>query len=218
MKALACIALAGCALTSRSPPPPPIRYFTPEHAEHAERTPPPAPTLRLRLGRIRSAGDLRLPILHRDSPVELTPYETLRWTEQPEAYVRRAVKRALFDERPIEQVVSGPAPTLEVEVIGFEEVTYRQAARVELRYELDDERTAIARGTVAVERRARSPKIEAVVEAMRGALDEAAGELGDRVEAALRTRAGPAPDERQASDAAHSPAVPAVRTQAPALH
>jgi ABC-type uncharacterized transport system auxiliary subunit len=195
MRRLACILLAGCALTSGPKPPQEIRYFTPEHAGRVETARRPTATLRLRLDRISSADDLRLRILHRDSPIEVTPYETLRWTEEPEAFVRRALTRALFDDRPIEEVVSGAAPALEVEIVGFEEVTYRQSGRVELRYELHDDRTTIARGTIAIERRARSGQIEAVVEAIRAALDAATNELADRVETALRERASPAPDE-----------------------
>jgi cholesterol transport system auxiliary component len=127
------------------------------------------------------------------SPIEVTPYETLQWTEEPEAYVRRALARALFDERPIDEVVSGAAPTLEVEVIAFEEVTYRHAGRVALRYELQNDRTTIARGTISIERRATRPNIEGVVEAIGAALDAATEELADRVEAALR--GPPASDE-----------------------
>jgi ABC-type uncharacterized transport system auxiliary subunit len=198
MRGLVCVVLAGCALTRGPSPPREIRTFTPEPAEHVEAAPRPAPTLHLRLGRISSAADLRLRILHRDSPIEVTPYETLRWTEEPEAYVRRALSRALFDDRPIEEIVSGAAPTLEVEVIGFEEITYRHAGRVALRYELHDDRTTIARGTVAIERRARSANIEAIVEAIHGALDAATNELADRVEAALRTRPPPAEQTAEA--------------------
>jgi hypothetical protein len=193
MRALACLVLAGCALTRGPRPPREIRTFTPETPEHVVRTARPTPTLRLRLGRVSSSADLRLHILHRNSPIEVTPYETLQWTEEPEAYVRRALSHVLFDERPIEEVVSGPAPTLEVEVVGFEEITYRHSGRVELRYELQAERTTIARGTISIERRARTPNIEGVVEAIGSALDAATDELANRVETALR--AAPARDE-----------------------
>jgi cholesterol transport system auxiliary component len=199
MRSLACIVLAACALTRGPTPPRPIRTFTPELPENIERAGRPASTMRLRLGRISSAEDLRLRILHRDSPIEVTPYETLRWTEEPEDYVRRAVARALFEDRPIEEVVSGAAPTLEVEVIAFEEVTYRRAGRVTLRYELHDDRTTIARGTITIERRAPGPNIEGIVRAIGSALDAASDELATRVAAALR--GPPAPDEEHSVEA-----------------
>jgi hypothetical protein len=198
MRALACLVLAGCALTRGPRPPLEIRTFTPELPAHGVHTERPVSPIRLRLGRLSSAEDLRLHILHRVSPIEVTPYETLQWTEEPEAYVRRALARALFDERPIEEVVSGAAPTLEVEVTGFEEVTYRHAGRVSLRYELQSGRTTIARGTVSIERRATRPNIEGVVEAIGTALDAATEELAERVEAALR---GPPPSDEESIEA-----------------
>lgn len=218
MRALACLVLVGCALTKGPSAPREIRTFTPEAADQVDNAPRPAPELQLRLGRLTSAADLRLRILHRDSPIEVTPYETLRWTEDPDVYVRRALSRALFDDRPIEQVVSGAAPTLEIEVIGFEEITYRRAGRVALRYELHDDRTTIARGTITMERRAATANIEAIVQAIHAALDAATTELADRVEVALRNRAAPAPEEGTTNASARSGAVRPVEARAPALH
>jgi uncharacterized lipoprotein YmbA len=204
MRALAALVLAGCALTSRAAPRE-LRYFTAEAPTPAATQ--TAPRAQLRLGRISASANLRYAIVRRTSAVEVTPYETLRWTELPDAYVRRALDRALFDERPLTQVVSGDAPTLEVEVIAFEE-TARHGGLVTLRYELRDDRSVIARGTVSAERPAGSPAIEAVVEAIRAAMIAATEDLAGRVEGALLQRAAPAPTDTG------SPAAP----QASALH
>src|SRR5579859_2713520 len=121
--AAASIGAAGCALLSKSDPVVP-RYFSPEPAAAAEPAlvVPAAAPLELRLGRVNAGSYLRDKIVFRNSAYEVGYYEERRWTEKPEAYVRRALARALFDRRGIHQVISGPAPTLEVEVTAFEEV------------------------------------------------------------------------------------------------
>lgn len=217
MKLLATLVLAGCALTSRSPPRE-LRYFTPEAPAQAHA---PLPIrAQLRMGRVTASANLRYAIVHRESSVEVEPYETLRWTELPDLYVRRALERALFDERPISEVVSGEAPTLEVEVVAFEETAHgaRHWGRVALRYELRDDRAVIARGTVSAERPADSPAIEPVVAAIRSAMVAATAELADRIEHALLDRAAPAPDERYGPDPARTDARSPAAARAPALH
>ena len=200
MRFFAALLLAGCALTSRAPPRE-LRTFTAEAPARPHTS--VAPRAQLRLGRVTASANLRYAIVHRVSAVEVEPYETLRWTELPDAYVERALDRALFDERPLAEVVSGDAPTLEVEVTAFEETAHgvHHGGRVALRYELRDDREVIARGTVSAERPAGSPAIEAVVTAIQTAMIGATEELADRVSRALVERAPAAPAE-----------------QAPALH
>ncbi len=176
--------LAGCALTSKSPPRE-LRFFAPPVAEDAARG-SAATCARVRIGRVTASSHLRAAIEHRRSPVEIEPYDTLRWTEAPEVYVRRAVVRTLFDARPLGEAVAGAAPVLDVEAIAFEELVSdaSHAGRVELRYELRDDRVVLGRGDIRVDRAARSAAIEDVVAAIASAMDAAAGELGDRVVAA----------------------------------
>jgi cholesterol transport system auxiliary component len=121
--------------------------------------------------------------VRRTSSVELRLSETRRWTEPPDAYVRRSLARALFEARGLERVVGGAAPTLEVEVIAFEVVHHpdRRAGRVELRYQLHDERTVLSAGDVAIEREARGQGFELVVAAIGEALEAATAEIADRV-------------------------------------
>ena len=217
MKALALVLVTACALTSHTPARE-QRTFTPERAGDLAQPPPHFPGASLRLGRITASANLRYAIVHRDSPYEVEPYETLRWTELPEAYVRRALARALFDARPLAEAMSGDAPALDVELLAFEEVTSPSRGRVVLRYSLHDDAIVLAHGTIAVERAASAPQIEAVVAALHDALIAATGELADRIEQALHDRARPAPDDRYAPVPARSFDAPPPGTRAPALH
>lgn len=181
---VALAALASCALTSKAPPRE-QRYFavtTPTGAAAVQ-----APGARLRLGRVTASAHLRYPIEHRTSEVEIAPYETLRWTELPDAYVRRSLAHALYEARPFEQATGGAAPALDVEILAFEEIARpgHRGGRVRLRYELHDDRRVVARGVVTIERDATGPSIDAVVPAIGSALDAATAELADRVGAAI---------------------------------
>jgi len=177
VKRWAAIALvAGCALTSKSEPRE-LRYFTLAAGPAATATSPACGELRL--GRVTAASHLQRAIERRVSAVELVPYDTLRWAESPAEYVRRAAARAVF-ARAVEQAVAGTASVLELEVVAFEE-TARGGGRVELRYQLRDDRRVIASGAVAAERAAKTGGIEATVEAISDALGAASEELADRV-------------------------------------
>ena len=192
MRAAVCLcslALGACALTSKGTPLE-IRYFTPETLDAPEPPRRPGPPVgRLRLGRIGSSANLRYRIVHRESAVELEPYETLRWTETPEDYVRRSLSRALFQDEPLEQVVGGAAPVLEVELVAFEEAHRgeRHVGRVQIRYQLHDERSVLTSGVVTVEREAKSGAIDAVVPAIGAALDAACAELARDVVERVRS-------------------------------
>ena len=184
--ALALVLAAGCALTSRGEPLD-IRYFSAELSTPSPAKPPGAPVARLRLDRVEESSILDTGIMHRVSSVEAEPYDALRWEEPPYRYVRRALAFELFEVRPLEQVVSGSAPSLDVQVLAFEQTTSdgRPGARVTLRYELSDDRAVLARGTVSETRAAASAKIDDVVVAIRAAMKAAVGEVAQRVLAAL---------------------------------
>ncbi len=196
MKALlVCVAVAGCALTSKAPPLD-VRYFSPVPLTAPGSRSPPSPTTaavgtgvargelpRIRLGHLTPADHLHAEIVHRGEGFELEPYETLRWTERPDAYVRRAVASALFDGRAFVEAVGGRAPTLDVDVVAFEEVRHgpARAGRVELHYRLVDDETVLASGVVTVERPAPTRRIEDIVGAIGAAMRDAAAELARRV-------------------------------------
>lgn len=114
------LALGGCALTSKSAPVRP-RYLTPVLARSGEQ-PTRGAGRQLRLYRIRSAAHLKQKIVVQRSPYEVGFYEERRWVEQPDELVARAISRALFEERGLRRVVTGTAPTLELDLVHFEEV------------------------------------------------------------------------------------------------
>ncbi|WP_437670364.1 PqiC family protein [Sorangium sp. So ce131] len=193
----------GCALTSKADPMP-IRYFAPkweQAAGAAERGSTDGP--RLRLGRISSSSHLRNRIVYRSSDVEVAMYEDRRWTEEPEEYVRRALAQALFEERPLVQAVSGAGPSLDVELLAFDEVHRKdgRAARITLHYAVQDDRSVLdARSmTVDVEVRGDPADPENMAAAMGAALRDIAERLASRVASRL-TAAGAG--EAQASAAA----------------
>jgi cholesterol transport system auxiliary component len=168
------LALAGCALLGSKAPPFEVNYYTPPITEPGERGSPPG-GIRIRLGRVFAASHLRARIAYRTSPVSVELYETRRWTESPDAYVRRELESALFERGAL--VTGGNALELDVEVLAFEEVRGPPAAgRVRLRYVLVDRRTVVASGVVDVAREA-SGDFGAIVVAIGSAL----GEASDRI-------------------------------------
>ncbi len=182
--ALACAScIDGGALTAKATPPE-IRYFSVQSLEatdagaaHASRRP-------LRLGRFSSSSSLRTRIVHRESNVEVETYDFLRWTENPEDYVRRAMTHALFEEGlPFEQAMAGDVPMLDVEVVAFEEAheKERHGGRVALAYRLYDERTVLARGLVTMDRDATDGHIENAVVAIGAAMNAAVSQIASDV-------------------------------------
>ena len=176
--------LAGCALTSKATPED-IRYFSPEldpapSAQASNET----PLARVRLGRLTSSTNLRRRIVHRESRVETDEYETLRWTENPEEYVRRSLEGALLERR-VEQAMGGNVPSLDIEVVGFEAVAQgaRRGGRVELRYRLRDDRSVLVSGDVTVERDAAGADFDGIVIAIGNAMDAATAQVATAVAA-----------------------------------
>ncbi|WP_438022020.1 ABC-type transport auxiliary lipoprotein family protein [Sorangium sp. So ce233] len=196
------LAVPGCALTSKAEPLT-VRYFTPRW-EASSRAPDrgSADGPRLRLGRISSSSHLRNRIVYRSSDVEVAMYEDRRWTEKPEEYVRRALARALFEERPLVQAVSGGGPALDIELLAFDEVHRRggRAARVTLHYAVQDDRTVLDTRsmTVDVEVRGDIEDPENMAAAMGAALHEIAERLASRVASRL-TAAGAGDAQASAS-------------------
>ncbi len=154
LAALAATLVLGCALTSKSEPIVP-RYFSPELPAAAgarSGARPAGPALDLRLGHIGSAANLDERLVYRDSPHELGYYQERRWTEVPEEYLKRKLAGALFQERALRHVVGGAAPTLDVDLVAFEEVRApRRLARVQVTVRLHDQRSVRWEETLTVE-------------------------------------------------------------------
>lgn len=173
--------LAGCALTSKAKPLD-VHYFAPVPT-HTAQPASRAEGGRIRLGRVTASSYLRYRIAQRWTPVEVSLSDSLRWTEQPEDYARRALARALFTSRGVEQAVTGDALTLTVEVTQFEDVVRggRHFGCVQLHYQLDDDRDVLASDVVTVERPAASGDMAQVVPAIADALEAATSQVADRV-------------------------------------
>ena len=115
-------ALAGCAFFGKSEPLAPHYYSADTGDTGAAQAAPRDEGLALRLGSVLSASHLRQHIAYRRSERGLSFYQERRWAERPEMYLERALVRALFQEGGAAQVVSGPAPTLTVELLEFVEL------------------------------------------------------------------------------------------------
>ncbi len=185
--ALATAASGGCALLSKSEPIAP-RFFSPERPGDRVRRvgEDPRPPAELRLGRVEGASHLERRLVFRDTKSEIGYYRLRRWTEAPELYLKRRLARALFEERGLKQVVGGPAPTLEVQLIAFEEIRRpRPVARVQVIARLHDERIVRWQQTVTVDRpvvaRESGDTADAAVEALGLSLRVTVDLIADRV-------------------------------------
>jgi cholesterol transport system auxiliary component len=178
----------GCALTAKGEPLAP-RYFSaeqpmPRTAEHAARG------IELRLGQVRSAAHLDERMAFRVNSSEVGFHDDRRWTELPEAYLRRALERDLFETRELLRVVSGSAPTLDVELTAFEELRgVPSQARVSLRFTLRGERAALLEQSITLDRpldaRPGQDPAQRVAATLSSTLAEAVGIVADRVIARL---------------------------------
>jgi len=188
--ALALSLCPACALMSKGEAFSP-RYFSPDVSE---------PTLRLvgnsatatgvapelRLGQVEAASHLEERIAYRPGEGELGYYDSWRWTEPPQAYLRRALARELFERRSLVHVVSGAGPTLDVELVSFEELRQgTPAGRVELRFSLSDGRRMLLEQTLRVERPVAPGAVEdaapRLTKALSSALAEAVAQVAERV-------------------------------------
>ena len=191
---------SACALTSKADIVD-VRYFSPERVKPQLKGPDstaapgaaaPDGALRVRLGRVSSGPNLRERIAYRNAAHELGYYDGLQWAERPETYVRRELGHSLFEAHRIHHVLSGASPTLDVEVIAFDDLRLgtTRAARVQLKIILYDDNGVMLEDTLTVDHPVAGdkPKIEDVVAAMGTALDAAANQVTLRVQEALAAR------------------------------
>ena len=196
---LAALALAlaavgsGCALTDKAQPLAP-RYFVPEPPLAAKpELPGSGPALRLY--NVRAGSHIKNDMIYWKSEYELGFQDERRWVELPEIYLRRTLSHALFEERGYKHMVSGGAPTLEVELTNFEELRYGvPRVRVAMIATLHDGGVALFEETIYVERpipqvSAKDPKEDKetiVIENLSSALREAVDQVANRVDTALK--------------------------------
>jgi len=191
------------------------RYFSPDVGEPTLRltnTAPnsPAAASELRLDRVEASSHLEERIAYRPNEAELGYYDSFRWTEPPQAYLRRALERELFERRGLVHVVSGPAPTLDVELVSFEELRQgTPAGRVELRFSLSDGRRMLLEQTVRVQQPvapgAAQDAALRLTKALSSALEEAVAKVAELVTPQLGRAAA---QERAQESEALAPKLP----------
>jgi uncharacterized lipoprotein YmbA len=184
---------AGCALTSKAEVLTP-RYFSPEPARTA-RSPQAPSGLELRLGQVSAASHLDERIAYRVGGSEMGFYEDQRWTENPEAYLRRALERDLFEERGLSRIITGDTPILDIELTAFEELRGEpKKARVAVTFGLRDDRRAVVERSLELQRplvqRAGADAAQLLAETLTNTLDEAVREVGNQVVENLRAAKG----------------------------
>ena len=147
----------------------------------------------LRLGHVVGSSYLRERIAYHVSEHELGLYDQLRWTERPEDYVRRALARALFEERNLTNVVSGVVPALELELTDFSELKKPQhAVRVRARVVLVEQRAVRFERTFTVELPvANGDDFGLVPAALSEALSKCVEQIADAVSAELLALSAP---------------------------
>jgi hypothetical protein len=196
----------GCALASKGTPVE-VHWYTPElvHPGSANR-PPAGPALRL--GHVQSSTDLEERIAWGDGAYQMGFYEDRRWTKRPAPFVTKALRRALFETHGLQPAIeAGAAPRLEVQLVSFQEIRSRRAhaGRVALHVQLLADRvlldTTIVRDEPVV-----GEQFDDVVAAIARALDAAANEVAERVEACLCM--SPGADGRERFSCRLPPSVP----------
>jgi ABC-type uncharacterized transport system auxiliary subunit len=182
---LLAVALAGCGALLGKAEPMNVRYFTPVLQEPEARASGTVQALPLRLGRIESSEHLQERMAYRPSEHEVGYYESLRWTERPDAYFRRALGRELFEKKRFAHVIGGLSPTLEAELVAFEELREVKAVRVEARVLVHDGRRVMLEQTVRVEESRSDDTPIAVTDALSRALHKVVSQITAEVERAL---------------------------------
>ncbi len=140
----------------------------------------------LRLGRVSAGSSMGLRVAFGDGLYEVGYYDSRRWTDRPEQYVRRALGTALFEKGAFRRALGAAAPSLDVDVVEFEEVKgpMTHAARVTLRIILSTDLVLLER-TLTVTEPAGDSTFEAFVAAMAQALQASATEVASAVGAKL---------------------------------
>lgn len=182
---------AGCALMSNAPPLD-VHYFAvdvPRTTTTRSATEAVTIPRALAIGRVRSSEFLRNRIVYREANDVLGSYERWRWTEYPEVYLRRSLSHALFDGERFVQSLGSDVPTLDVELLAFEEVRREsaRAGRVQVEYRLRVGDRVLASDIVTAEREAPAGGgMPPVVEALEVALAEVTAKISAAVDAAAR--------------------------------
>jgi cholesterol transport system auxiliary component len=181
--AAAGLALGGCALTSKSEPLSP-RYFELGFVAPEGRAQAAAGGPEVRLGKVSAASHVRERRVRKRGDVELSFEEEKRWTERPEAFLRRGLARVLYEEQGYRQALSGAPYVVDCELVRLEEIEENGVIRkvvVGVVVTIHDERRVLVGDTFVAEEPVADAEettvVRAYAKAMRRALDHVAEDL-----------------------------------------
>jgi ABC-type uncharacterized transport system auxiliary subunit len=185
----AALCLSGCLFNGAPAP----RYFAPPSQYLFADDPPAqpaAPAIRpIRLRRVHAAAYLGEQIVWRVSDVERGLYEQRRWTEFPSRYVQRALDQALDRTGAVRRVDTGRVPTLDVELVSFDEVLAPQheAAVAAFASFRATDNAAVFERLFASRQPITDAAPASAARAMGAALDAVVVQIADQVAASVRT-------------------------------
>jgi len=167
---------SGCALLSKAEPSL-VRYFDldragkPTQGTSDRREGTAASRVSLRLGPVIGAVHLEERLVYRLSQQEIAFHRDWRWTSPPHHYLKLQLARTLFEERGLRHVVGGTGPTLDVQLLDFDEIRTpehvaraRCLARLMLAHEVVLEVTLVVERPIPSSKHADMP--DAIVEAL----------------------------------------------------
>lgn len=163
------------------------RYYSPPTELGAVEDPPATHAVAgrvVRLRRVRGAAYLGEQIVWRTSDVERGLYEQRRWTEFPSRYLERSMARAL-DRSGVRRVAGGRVPTLDLELVSFDEVlapTHEADVEVLVLLRGSDQETIFDR-SFSARRPITGAEPSAVARAMGAALDDVVAQIAAQVAA-----------------------------------
>jgi cholesterol transport system auxiliary component len=186
---------SGCSLVSRGATLGP-HYYDAEPPRPVA-TVAALPACAVELGDVDANDDLGQSIAFRRSRFEVGYYETRRWTESPDNYLRRALERALFDERRCRRVLSGAGPTLDARLLSFEELQgATHQARVRVRVTLREAAAVISERTFEAVRPFRGGGGDAAFDEFVAAISQALDEVVGRVVELVASTPAASPGQR----------------------
>jgi len=193
---------SGCALLGKGKPLE-LRYFDLQSEDGYQPT-AHANGAQLKLGEVRSARQIDRRFASRESAHELSYHDGWRFSDEPDTFLQRALARNLFERAAVTRVVSGGAPTLEVELTSFEQQAGDESVHVSALARVHDDRVQLWQRTFAAEQKvADGDEAEALAAALSRALAEVAAQITEQTLQALAQAAppptAPAPEREPAA-------------------
>jgi ABC-type uncharacterized transport system auxiliary subunit len=182
------LASSGCALLGKGKPLT-VRYFDLEGPETYQPKTPATTSTQLRLGTVSAVRAIDRRFASRESTHELRYHDGLRFTDQPEKFLARDLGQNLFERARVTRVVSGLAPTLEVQLTAFEQLPEAHKVHVAALALMHDDRVQFWQreftGELPI---GHGDSAEAVADALSKALAQVAAQITEETLRALSAR------------------------------